>query len=193
MLRRVLAWVAAVLAGVALGAASAWGAMTVGGASFGEDYGQWTTNRATGSTAADPYTRAIVAKVGLLALSSREAIYFNLDRDDRGDRLSESCIYELTGRDLDTRWWSVTLYADDNYLAQNTDHAASIDASHISSGRWRARVAPVRGDATYWLSSRAAGRNFTLTLRAYNPHRDFRPSAESLPQLTRISCAGDAG
>jgi hypothetical protein len=192
MLRRVLAWVAAVLAGVALGAASAWGAMSIGGASFGHDVGQWSTNRATGSTAADPYTRAIVARVGLLALSSREAIYFNLDRDDRGEPLSESCIYELTGRELDARWWSVTLYADDNYLAQNSDHAASIDASHMPSGRWRARIAPVRGDATYWLSSREARRNFSLTLRVYNPQRDFRPNEETLPQLTRISCAGEA-
>ncbi|QGZ93222.1 DUF1214 domain-containing protein [Terricaulis silvestris] len=192
MLRRVLAWMAAVLAGVALGAASAWGAMSIGGASFGQEVGQWTTNRATGSTAADPYTRAIVARVGLLALSSREAIYFNLDRDDRGEPLSESCIYELTGRELDARWWSVTLYADDNYLAQNSDHAASIDASHIPSGRWSARIAPVRGDATYWLSSREARRNFSLTLRVYNPQRDFRPNEETLPQLTRISCAGEA-
>lgn len=192
MFRRVLAWAAAVIAGLGLGAASAWAAISIGGASFGQDVGQWSTNRATGSTAADPYTRAIVARVGLLALSQREAIYFNLDRDDRGDRLSESCIYDLTGRDLDARWWSVTLYADDNFLAQNNDHAASIDASHIAPGRWRARIAPVRGDATYWLSSREARRNFSLTLRVYNPHRDFRPSAETLPELTRISCAEGA-
>lgn len=191
MLRRVLAWTAAVIAGLALGAASAWAAMSIGGASFGEQYGQWTTNRATGSTAADPYTRAIVARVGLLALSRREAMYFNLQEDDRGDPLSESCIYELSGRELDARWWSVTLYAEDNYLAQNTDHAASIDASHIPPGRWSARIAPVRGDARNWLSSRAARRNFSLTLRVYNPHRDFRATEQTLPQLTRISCAGD--
>lgn len=193
MLRRVLAWAAAAIAGLALGAASAWAAISIGGASFGHDVGQWSTNRATGSTAADPYTRAIVARVGLLALSSREAIYFNLQRDDRGEPLSESCIYELTGRELDARWWSVTLYADDNYLAQNSDHAASIDASHMPAGPWRARIAPVRGDATYWLSSREARRNFSLTLRVYNPQREFRPTEQSLPQLTRISCAGERG
>jgi hypothetical protein len=191
MLRRVLAWAVAVIVGLALGAASAWAAMSIGGASFGRQIGQWSTNSATGSTAADPYTRAIVARVGLLALSQREAIYFNLDRDDRGDPLSESCIYDLNGGVLDARWWSVTLYADDHFLAQNGDHAASIDASHIPPGRWRARVAPVRGDAAYWLSSREARRNFSLTLRVYNPQRNFRPSAETLPQLTRISCAGE--
>ncbi len=193
MLRRVLAWAAAVLAGVALGAASAWATLELGRSSFGETYGQWAHSRAAGSQAAGPYTRAIIARDGLLALSAREALYFTLTRDDQGDAMQESCIYELTGRELDSRWWSVTLYADDNFLVQNTDHAASIDASHVSvgsGGYWRARVAPVRGDATYWLSSRAARRNFSLTLRVYNPHRDFRPSAETLPVLTRASCAG---
>lgn len=193
MLRRILAWAAAVLAGVALGAASAWAALEVGCASFGETYGQWAHNRAAGSQAADPYTRAIIARDGLLALSAREALYFTLTRDDQGNPLQESCIYNLVGRELDARWWSVTLYADDNFLAQNTDHAPSIDASRVSAGAggfWRARVAPVRGDATYWLSSRAARRNFSLTLRVYIPHRDFRASADALPVLTRVSCAG---
>lgn len=192
MLRRVLAWGVAVLVGVVLGAASAWATLEVGRSSFGETYGQWAHSRAAGSQAAGPYTRAIIARDGLLALSAREALYFTLRTDDQGDPLQEDCIYELAGRELDARWWSVTLYADDNFLAQNTDHAASIDASHIAPGPWRARVAPVRGDATYWLSSRAARRDFSLTLRVYNPQRDFRASADTLPVLTRVSCAGAA-
>jgi hypothetical protein len=195
MLRRVLAWVAAVIAGAVLGGASAWAALEFGRSSFFEDYGAWRHSRATGSAAAGPYTRAIIARDGLLALSAREALYFTIYQDDQGRALDETCIYELTGRQFAARWWSVTLYADDNFLAQNEDHAASIDASHVSlgsDGRWRARVSTVRGDAIYWLSSRNARRDFSLTLRVYNPQRDFRASADSLPTLTRISCLGDA-
>jgi hypothetical protein len=195
MLRRVLAWAACILAGLVLGAASAWGALEFGRSNFGEQYGQWAHSRAAGSTAAGPYTRAIIAREGLLALSAREALYFTLTQDDRGAPLDESCVYELRGRPLAARWWSVTLYADDNFLAQNSDHAGSIDASFVRAGPdgyWRARLAPVRGDAPYWLSSRAARRNFSLTLRVYNPGRDFRASAETLPELTRLSCAGAA-
>ena len=194
MLRRISAWIVTALTGALLGAASAWAALEMGGVSFGERYGAWTHNRAAGSAAAGPYTRAIIARQGLLALSAREALYFNLAEDQDGRGLSESCIYELSGRDLAARWWSVTLYADDAFLAQNSDHAASIDASSVrpsADGLWRARVAPVRGDAAYWLSSRAARRNFSLTLRVYNPQRDFRASAETLPALTRLSCAGE--
>lgn len=194
-MRRVLAWVAAILAGLALGAFSAWATLEFGRAAFGEQFGAWRFSRAAGATSADPYTRAIIARDGLLALSAREALYFTLREDDQGAPLDEDCIYELAGPRLNTRWWSVTLYAKDGFLAQNEDYAASIDASYVSpgaDGRWRARIATVRGDAIYWLSSRNARRNFSLTLRVYNPHRDFRPSAEALPTLTRLSCLGGA-
>jgi hypothetical protein len=193
MLRRILAWIAAVIAGVVLGLASAWAALQFGGASFTEQYGRWHFSRAAGSTAADPYTRAIIARAGLLALSAREAVYFSLYEDEQGRPLSESCVYELNGRPLDARWWSVTLYADDNFLAQNTDSAHSIDASRAGNDApWNVRISPVRGDAQYWLSSREARRGFVIMLRVYNPQRDFRPSEQALPVLTTVSCAGDA-
>ena len=194
MLRRVLTWAAAIVAGIVLGAASAWATLEVGRDNFSERYGAWTHNRAAGSTAAGMYTRAIIAREGLLALSAREALYFNLAEDQDGRPLTEHCIYELSGREFDARWWSVTLYADDGFLVQNNDLAHSIDASRVRpgpGGAWRARIAPVRGDAPYWLSSRGARREFSLTLRVYNPQRDFRASAETLPALNRLSCAGD--
>lgn len=193
MLRRALAWSAAIICGLVLGLGSGWATLEIGRASFGEDIGAWRYNRAAGSEAAGPYTRAIIAREGLLALSAREARYYTLWRDDQNQPLQESCVYVLAGRALDTRWWSVTLYADDGFLARNADHAGSIDASRVTpaaDGTWQARVAPVRGDAQYWLSSRNAGRDFSLTLRVYNPSSDFDASAETLPQLTRVSCAG---
>jgi hypothetical protein len=193
MLRRILAWIAAVIAGVALGLGSAWAVLQFGGASFTEHYGHWVFSRAAGSSAAGPYTRAIIARSGLLALSAREAVYFSLYTDEHDRPLSESCVYELNGRPLDARWWSVTLYADDNYLARNSDSAHSIDATRVGNDApWAARISPVRGDATNWLSSREARRGFVIMLRVYNPQRDFRPSEETLPVLTTVSCAGDA-
>jgi len=195
MLRQLLLWIAAVLSGAVIGAASAWAALSFGAAGSVERYGAWTHNRAAGSTAAGPYSRAIIAKEGLLALSAREALYFTLTRDENGRPLDEACIYELNGGDIDARWWSVTLYAADDYLARNNDHAASIDASSIAQSRtgWRARIAPVRGDTDNWLSSRDARRGFSLMLRVYNPQRDFRAAEETLPALTTVSCSGGDG
>lgn len=189
MVRRVLAWGAAILVGLAAGAASAWGALSIGRSSFTEHYGAWSHSRAAGAQSAGLYTRAIVAREGLLALSAREALYFTLDRDENGRALDEACDYTLSGRDLAARWWSVTLYASDDFLAQNEDDAPSIDASHLAGAPWSARVSATRGNAVNWLSSRGAGRGFSLTLRVYNPQRNYRPSAESLPALATNSCA----
>lgn len=192
MLRSVLAWVATVLIGLALGVVSARGALQLGADSNSETYGGWQFSHAAGSQAADPYTRAMIATKGLLALSAREAEYFTISTDEHGRPLDEACIYELNGRQPAARWWSVTLYADDNFLARNGDNAHSIDATRVGNDApWSARISPVRGDATNWLSSREARRGFVIMLRVYNPQRDFHPSEESLPVLTTVSCAGD--
>jgi hypothetical protein len=195
MVRSILAWVAAVLVGIALGGASAWGTLEFGRSGFLTQYGAWSHSRAAGSEAADPYTRAIIAQNALLALSAREALYFSLERDEHNRPLEESCIYEIASPPLAARWWSVTLYADDNFLALNNDGAPSIDASRAltdAGGGWRARVSPVRGQTANWISSRNAGRGFIVMLRIYNAYDEFRPSAETLPTLTTVSCAGDA-
>lgn len=190
MLGRILAWTAALVAGALIGVATGWAALSLGQSNFMESYGAWRFSRAAGSTAADPYTRAIIAREGLLALSNHEALYYSLYEDDQGRPLSESCIYELDGLPLAARWWSVTLYASDNFLARNTDSAHSADTTRLGNdGPWRVRIAPVRGDAVHWISSREARRGFLLMLRVYNPQRDFRASADALPRLTALSCA----
>ena len=195
MLRSILAWAAAILVGILIGAASAWAALEFGRSSFSEHHGAWSHSRAAGSEAAGPYTRAIIAREGLLALSAREALYFSLEQDERGRPLDEGCIYEMNGLPLEARWWSLTLYADDNFLAVNSDGAPSIDASRAltdANGGWRARISPVRGEAANWVSSRNAGRGFILMLRVYNPYDEFRASADTLPALSTVSCASDA-
>jgi len=105
MLRRVGAWVATIAVGVLLGLGSAWIALEYGRSTFSSHYGDWTHSRAAGSSAAGPYTRAVIAREGLLALSAREALYFNLARDSEGRPLDEGCVYELTGGAFEARWW----------------------------------------------------------------------------------------
>lgn len=191
MLRRLAAWIAALMIGVALGGVSAWAAITVGSQSFMERYGAWSHSRAAGASAADPYTRAVIAREGLLALSAREAVYFSLDRDAEGNELNESCVYDLVGAPLAARWWSVTLYARDGFLVDNNDHAPSVDATRLGLDQsWSVRIAPVQGNNAHWISSRGAGRGFSLMLRVYNPQRDFTRSAAALPTLNTVSCAG---
>lgn len=185
----------AVLAGLAAGAASAIWTMKRGGlAAVGSG---WQTSKLAGAAAADPWTRARVALTGLLALNRSQAIYFTTASDSSGAPLDEACRYRVSGGAMPARWWSVTVYADDDYLPQNEDNALSFDATRVktdAAGNWQALVSPRRDAAApdmAWASSNKAGR-FTLTLRLYNPSPAVQANSAlvPLPLVTRIDCGG---
>lgn len=159
------------------------------------EHEHWTGNTQVGSDAAGPYTRGIVARTGLLALERSEAIYFHRYVDDEGARLHEGCSYELSGGELPARWWSITIYAADDFLPVNGDEAYSVDASQVvgPDGTWTVRVAEDRADRPHWISTRNAG-EFNLALRLYNPQQgaSSEPGRIDYPSLVRTTCNGSA-
>lgn len=183
--------------GVALGAGSAAMMLSSGGLGSGlgsETVQGWTGNHLTGAKAADPYTRAIVAKTGLLALTQTEAMYFTRSTDEQGRPLNESCVYVLSGGAMPARWWSVTIYDAHHYLPVNGQDAQSVDMTRMATrasptGQWTARIAADRGEASDWISSKNAGK-FSLTLRLYNPQEKARTDFASIPFPTvkTVSC-----
>ncbi len=186
----------ATLAGLAGGSALAlllvFGPLEIGGAQAGP----WRTNLLIGAPDASPVLRAVIARRGLLALSRSETVYFNATTDDAGRRLREDCSYRVSlERRPDTRWWSLTLYAADDYLAVNGDQAASITAEQAAPGAGDAMtimIAATRPDsAPHWISSRNGGQ-FALTLRLYQPADAIRedPTLAALPVIERLSCGG---
>lgn len=200
MKRRALAYLAGVLAGCALGFGSAlWmaGLWPPGrNMAFGDvDVAGWRSDFAVGSRAADPYTRARVARHGLLALAKSEAVYFTRASDDEGRRLSEACTYRLSGGAMPAGWWSVTLYDGKSMLPANTDDALSIDAERAGKDAWSAVIAPKRpADNALWISSKGGGA-FDLTLRLYMPRPELlaNPNASlDPPRIERLSCEGKA-
>ena len=190
--------VSAVIVGLTVGAVCAvysLGRSTMGG----ETYNGWSGSKLTGSTAADPFTRAKVAKAGLLALNRSETIYFTLTKDEHGKPLNQNCAYQLRGGPLHARWWSVTIYAADNFLPQNHDDAQSVDDTRTQKdpgGGWTAAVQlqrPGPGGPPNWISTWGAGR-FSLTLRLYNPSQAAADDPKTIvfPQITTLSCSGAA-
>ena len=159
------------------------------------DVDGWRGDFAVGSDAADPYTRARVARHGLLALAKTEAVYLTRNTDAAGRRLSENCTYRISGGAMPAGWWSVTLYDARSMLPANTDGALSIDASRAGTGAWEAVIAPERpADAGHWISSRKAGA-FDLTLRLYMPEPALLVGPErrlAAPRVERLSCEGAA-
>lgn len=196
--RKLSRWIVpglAIIVALGLGAASGMLIILQGEQIGQSSHDHWLGNRGVGSTRADPWTRAIIARIGLLALNRSETIYFTRYRDGEGRAFRADCTYELTGTELPARWWSVTLYGEDDFLSLNDDGAFSIDATRTTreaSGRWRARVSPSRDGRPNWISSRAAD-GFDLSLRLYNPTPGALADEKRIPfpTVTRLSCEGD--
>ncbi len=153
--------------------------------------GPWVSFADTGSSHANPYVRAVVARLGLYALSNREAVYYTAFDDDKGRPLSGRCDYQLKGAALPARWWSVTLYGSDNYLVANPQHRYSWNAGNVSSRPDGSFLVGVSSKATSgnWLPSPAQG-HFSLTLRLYKPTSTVLEQLGSipLPTLTALDC-----
>jgi len=199
-MRRSLRYLGGVVAGALIGLGSAlWlsGLWPPGRSiAFGDvDVGGWRSDFAIGSKTADPYTRARVARHGLLALAKTEAVYFTRTTDDAGAPLRDACTYRLSGGTMPAGWWSVTLYDSQSMLPANTDSALSIDAERAGDGAWEAVIAPQKPEgAAHWISSRSAG-TFDLTLRLYMPDAALLADPETAldpPRLARLSCEGAA-
>lgn len=154
----------------------------------------WRSDFAIGSEAADLYTRARVARHGLLALAKSEAVYFTRTTDNAGAPLRETCTYRLNGGAMPAQWWSITLYDGESMLPMNKDEALSFDASRAGDGAWEATIARTKPDGDgAWISSRAAG-NFDLTLRLYVPDEALQQDPETAfdpPTIERLGCAGE--
>lgn len=159
--------------------------------------GQWRTAATIGAENADPITRALIAKFGLLAMSSDETMYFFAAFDDSGGRMRGDCNYQITGTDPDTRWWSITLYGNDGFLVENGDDAFSMDHTRVTraeDGSFNIRISPENSmSENNWISDAGAGR-FSLTLRLYNPARDVieDPTGATLPIIKKLSCEGES-
>ncbi len=200
--RRLAFYGLAALFGIVLGAASALYLSGLWPGAKPLDFGNveidgWRSDFAIGSEAADPYTRARVARHGLLGLAKTEAVYFARTTDEAGRRLVANCDYRLTGGAMPAAWWSITLYDADSMLPLNQDEALSVDATSIvsDSERWMALISSTRPRMEpNWISSSGA-ENFDLTLRLYVPDKALLedPGANLTPPvIERIACREEA-
>lgn len=176
----------------AIGLGSAWWFISAGLDGGGVRNGAWITNPLIGGSDADPYTRAAVARAGLLALNKTETVYFNASEDDAGEPLSTSCTYQVTGRPLASRWWSITAYGADHFLIPNEAKQYSQSMNSVTTradGGFQIQVGPdARGrDAIQTGNDGAA---FSLTLRLYNPAAEVYDNLASvvLPRIVKEGC-----
>lgn len=178
--------------GLALGLGAAWW-LTGGGLQGGQIVnGPWTTSLGYGTKATGAITRAAVARAGLLALPAKETVYWSAKTDAAGAPLDGNCRYSLSGKLLDARWWSVTIYDAAGYLVANDANIWSVNGANVAlddKGEWRVTIAPVEPAEGAWLPG-TAGQPFHLTLRMYNPGPAFRadPAKALLPAIVKEGC-----
>jgi hypothetical protein len=131
--------------------------------------GPWIYNPLIGSQAAQGYLRATIAKVGLLALSQAEAIYFIASRDSDGNPLKGGTTYRIEGENFQARWWSITAYAPDSFLIPNSQNRYSYNMDNLlrnQDGSYTIYASSSEQDGN-WLPTGQA-KTFDLTLRLYN-------------------------
>lgn len=176
---------------MAIGTGAALWAVRAGALGIEERAGPWATGRDFGTAAATPFTRAVVALHGLLALPATEARYYTASSDDAGQPLDGKCRYRISGGALPTRWWSLTLYDGAGYLVPNPADRYSLGSAGLPAGeaaQWTAVAAPDRQPG-HWLPTGGIDR-FELTLRTYLPADGGRGNftAAQLPRIVREDC-----
>lgn len=185
------------VAGLLVGGWSAWWvsgqARWIGGVSVD----QWRTNTMIGASDAGPYVRATTARLGLMALNRKEAVYYLRWRDNEGSRFRESCRYTVSVPPLPARWWSITLYDAQQYLARNDDSAHSVgswDWPRVEDRPIQFEMGPRSRPDQFWLSTRNAG-HFSLVLRLYHPESNLieHPGDLPAPTIERLGCPGGSG
>lgn len=157
--------------------------------------GAWVTNTLAGSSAANALTRARIAMHGILALHRRETIYFFAAEDDVRHPLNPEYDWEIRGGGFDCRWWSFTLYDEDDQLIESLSRRYSVHSDNVAleaDGSYRIVIS--RGNPhTNWLAAGGAKR-LMLTLRLYNPSQAVLDDVRNvkLPSIRRIE-KGQAG
>lgn len=182
----------ALVGGIAIGLGGAWWITGNGLRNGAIVNGPWTTSLGLGTKTTDPITRAAIARAGLLALPARETVYWSAQNDAAGARLDGNCRYRLSGKPLDARWWSVTIYDAAGYLVANPANIWSVNGANVAlddKGEWRVTIAPAKPAKGAWLPG-IRGQPFDLTLRMYNPGKAFMadPAKAVLPAIVKEGC-----
>lgn len=168
--------------GLMLSAPEGVGALTVGG---------WTAYPTIGTPDIDPYSKARIARDGLLPLGRAEGLAFIADRDSAGAVLRRDCNYQVEGTTPTARFWTLTA-ADETLVAlDGPGRAAAVQSQQIlrrADNSFAVGVGP-RPVPGNWIRTGGAG-PLVLVLTLYDTPVTGATGLDAfqLPQVLRTAC-----
>ena len=168
-MRLLLGTLFALVVAAAVGLGATYFALTRGSAFGALTIGSWTAWPKTGTTEADPYARASIARTGRLPIALGDGLTFLAKTDDHGRRLDGRCDVILSGVTPAARFWTLTLYSPDGELVANSINRYDFTSQEIvrrADGSFEIVIAP-RASPGNWLPTGGVER-YILALRFYD-------------------------
>ena len=157
----------------------------------------WTILPSPGDPDRSIYTRAAVAAAGTFASKKPEQAYYQTEIDIEDQPLNGNCLYRLSGEDIESRWWSITAYANDGFLIENTEKLYSYNSETINYNANGGFEIYFLGDNDFitdvsnenWLRVNQ-DENFNISLRIYYPGEEFFSNLRrvNLPIIEKVKC-----
>lgn len=157
----------------------------------------WTILPSPGDPDRSIYTRAAVAAAGTFASKKPEQAYYQTEIDIEDQPLNGNCLYRLSGEDIESRWWSITAYANDGFLIENTEKLYSYNSETINYNANGGFEIYFLGDNDFisdvsnenWLRVNQ-DENFNISLRIYYPGEEFFSNLRrvNLPIVEKVKC-----
>ncbi|HVV81050.1 MAG TPA: DUF1214 domain-containing protein [Pseudolabrys sp.] len=163
------------------------------GAAFGAlKIGAWSAYPRTGTSDADPYARASIARSGQLPTGLGDGVSFTAQTDDAGHPLDGRCDVVLSGTTPTARFWTVALYDAAGNLVANSVNRFGFTSQEIvraADGTFAISVSP-RADSGNWLPTGGIER-YRLMLRLYDTPVGVATRAGKevpMPAIVTVSC-----
>jgi len=131
--------------------------------------GAWTAWPKTGTSDADPYARASIARSGELPVGAGDGVAFLAKTDDNGRTLDGRCDVVVTGTTPQARFWTLTLYEPNGKLVANSIDRQGFTSQEIlrrADGSFEIAIAP-RARIGNWLPTSGID-SYVLVLRLYD-------------------------
>ena len=174
------------------GAASVWYALDARAGVGAVTIGGWTAYPDMGTPDSDPYSKARVAREGVLALGPAEGLTFTAQRDSSGQRLRRQCNYRIEGDVPSARFW--TLHASDDagaVIGSDKPRPAALhsyNAIRAADNSISVAVGPHPAPGNWLALSGSGPMSFVLTLYDTTIATSTELDDIALPQLRKVGC-----